>query len=138
MIDYEKIKKFEAIKATRTAGASLHVTKTANGIRLRFNTGLAKKLGIDDEFIKQGKTLQILHDDNVVYIGEAILEDAPQYKVKGDENRQIIYSAEIGNALLKMSGKILEKNKTCCFYGITFDTSKEGKCVAVIDPKKFK
>ena len=137
MIDYSKIKKFESTKATRTTGASLHVTKTANGIRLRFNTELAKKLGVDKEFIGQGKTLQILHDDREVYVGESILEDAPHYKVKGDEDRPIMYNAEIGNAILKMSGKALEKNKTRCFYGITFDTSENGKCVAVIDPKKF-
>ena len=137
MIDYSKIRQFEPKKTAATGSAALHVTKTANGIRLRFNSELAEKLGVYDSFIANKKTLQILRDDEMIYIGEQIVAGAPSYKVKGEGDRPIMYNAEIGNAILAMSGEELKKNKTRCFFGIVFEKMEDGSLVAVIDPKKF-
>lgn len=137
MIDYTNFKAFESKQSKGTGTAALYVTKTETGIRIRFNSQLAIRLGIDASYIESGKGIQVLHDDEKIYLGKRITSDATSFKIKGSEKRPTMYNSSVGNAMIKMSGQELALDKTRCFYGITFDLSETGECVAIVDPKKF-
>ena len=131
-----KMVQVDLSKGRGAAGAGqIAVVRTANGDRIRISQIFLSHLGFTAEDIGKNakKFLGLYKADDAHFCLYAVSKGQGVIKVSGTWDHPIVYSTQLGNALLAPSGKVLLNNKTAAFRNVICDTDADSEKMVVIN-----